>query len=137
MSVNKVILIGRLGADPEVRYTANGMAVANFNLATNEVFVDKDGNRQERTDWHRIVAWGKLGERCGEYLSKGKQVYIEGSLRTRSWEDKNGNKRWITEVNLKNMVMLGSPGNKEGTLDQKELPENIEQDVGFEDDIPF
>ena len=136
MSLNKVILIGRLGNDPEVRYTASGMAVANFSLATNEVFKDKDGNRQERTEWHRIVAWGRLGERCGEYLSKGKQVYIEGTLRTRSWEDKNGNKRWTTEVNLQNMIMLGSPGDKDVVLEEKDIGK-IEEDKGFEDDIPF
>lgn len=106
-TVNKVILVGRLGADPELKYTPSGVAVANFSLATNEVWKDKEGNQQERTEWHRIVAWRKLAEICGEWLKKGKQVYIEGKLRTRSWEDKNGVKRYTTEVWADNMAMLG------------------------------
>jgi len=112
LSVNKVILVGKLGADPEVRYTSGGSAVATFSIATNERWKDKNtGDRQERTEWHRIVAWGRLGEICGEYLSKGKQVYIEGRLQTRSWDDRDGNKRYTTEVVAANMVMLGSaPG---------------------------
>ena len=84
--VNKVILVGNLGSDPQMRYTPNGTAVANFSLATNESYTDKDGNRQEQTEWHRIVAWARLAEVCGEYLTKGKQIYVEGKLRTRSWE---------------------------------------------------
>ena len=111
-SVNKVILIGNLGADPELRYTAGGTAIARFNLATKENWTGKDGNKEERTEWHRIVAWARLGEICGEYLSKGKQVYIEGRLQTRSWEDKEGNKRYTTEINAQVMQMLGPAGEK-------------------------
>jgi len=132
--VNKVILVGRLGADPEVRYTAGGTAVAKFNLATSETWKDKDGGKQEKTEWHRVVAFGKLGETCGEYLSKGKQVYVEGKLQTRSWEDKDGNKKYTTEVNVSNMVMLGS-GSGEGG---KEFSASSESHGGpSEDDIPF
>ena len=105
MSVNKVILIGRLGADPEIRYTADGQPVVTFRIATNEVWV-KNGERQEHTEWHRIVAFGRLAEICGEYLSKGRQVYIEGRLRTRSFEDREGNRRWVTEIVASDMRML-------------------------------
>ncbi|QJA06441.1 single-stranded DNA-binding protein [Thermosulfurimonas marina] len=105
MSVNKVILIGRLGADPEIRYTADGQAVATFRVATNEVWV-KNGERQEHTEWHRIVAFGRLAEICGEYLSKGRQVYIEGRIRTRSFEDREGQRRWVTEIVANDMRML-------------------------------
>jgi len=109
-TVNKVILIGRLGSDPELRYTPNGDAVANFRIATNRVWKDKEGNQQEKTEWHRIVAWRKLAERCGEYLKKGSHVYIEGRLETRSWEGKNGNKRYVTEVIANQMQMLEAKG---------------------------
>ncbi|MEK6726670.1 MAG: single-stranded DNA-binding protein [Deltaproteobacteria bacterium] len=134
--VNKVILLGRLGADPEVRYTAGGTAVAKFNLATSETYKDKEGKKQEKTEWHRVVAFGKLGEICGEYLSKGKQVYVEGKLQTNSWEDKEGNKRYTTEVNINNMVMLGSGSGEGGG---KEVAASAEpQSFGSsEDDIPF
>ncbi len=134
--VNKVILLGRLGADPEVRYTAGGTAVAKFNLATSETWKDKDGSKQEKTEWHRVVAFGKLGETCGEYLSKGKQVYVEGKLQTRSWEDKEGNKKYTTEINVNNMVMLGSGSGEGGG---KEVAASAEpQSFGSsEDDIPF
>ena len=97
-SVNKVILIGNLGRDPEVRYTPSGAAVANFTVATNEAWTDKQGQKQERTEWHRIVVWGKTAELCGEYLSKGRQVYIEGRLQTREWTNKEGAKQYTTEV---------------------------------------
>src|SRR5437868_9641603 len=96
--VNKVILIGNLGRDPEVRYTRSGQAVANFTVATNEAWTDKSGQKQERTEWHRIVVWGKAAEHCGEYLSKGRQVYIEGRLQTREWTNKEGVKQYTTEV---------------------------------------
>ena len=99
-SVNKVILIGNLGRDPEVRYTQNGTAVANFTLATNEVWNDKSGARQEKTEWHRVVVWGKQAEIAREHLSKGKQVYIEGSIQTRQWDDREGNKRTTTEIKV-------------------------------------
>lgn len=108
--VNKVILVGNLGRDPEVRYTKSGQAVASFSLATSESWKGKDGNKEEKTEWHRIVAWGKLGEICGEYLNKGKQVYIEGRLQTREWDDKDGNKRSTTEIVANNMTMLGQAG---------------------------
>lgn len=133
--VNKVILVGRLGADPEVRYTSGGTAVAKFNLATSETYKDKEGGKQEKTEWHRVVAFGKLGEICGEYLSKGKQVYVEGKLQTNSWEDKDGNKRYTTEVNIANMVMLGSG---EGGA-PKEFSSSAQSHSSgpSEDDIPF
>jgi single-strand DNA-binding protein len=107
--VNKVILIGNLGRDPELRYTQNGQAVVNFSLATSENWTDKNGERAERTEWHRIVAWGRTGELCAQYLSKGRTVYIEGRLQTRDWEDKEGNKRSTTEVNAQTVQFLGSP----------------------------
>ena len=108
-SVNKVILIGNLGRDPELRYTQGGQAVANFTLATSERFANKSGEQQERTEWHRIVAWGKTGELCAQYLSKGRSVYIEGRLQTREWEDKEGQKRSTTEIVAQNVTFLGGP----------------------------
>jgi single-strand DNA-binding protein len=107
-SVNKVILIGRLGRDPELRYTQGGQAVANFTLATNERYSNKSGEQQERTEWHRIVAWGKTGELCAQYLSKGRNVYVEGRLQTREWEDKEGQKRTTTEIVAQNVTFLDS-----------------------------
>jgi single-strand DNA-binding protein len=110
--INKAIIIGNLGADPEVRYTQGGQAVASFNLATSETYTDKAGERQEKTEWHRIVAWGKLAELCGEYLKKGRQAYIEGRLQTRQWDDKDGNKRYTTEIVANVVQFLG--GRAEG-----------------------
>ena len=107
--VNKVILVGNLGADPEIRYTPSGMAVANFNLATSETRSNKEGQKETKTEWHRIVAFGKLAEICVEYLAKGKQVYIEGKIQTRSWDDRDGNKKYTTEILANTMQMLGSP----------------------------
>lgn len=109
-SINKVILVGNLGRDPELRYTGGGQAVANFTLATTRTWSDKDGKKQEKTEWHRIVAWGKLAEICGQYLTKGKLVYIEGRLETREWTDRDGNKRTTTEINARDMQMLGGRG---------------------------
>ncbi|MBW1995892.1 MAG: single-stranded DNA-binding protein, partial [Deltaproteobacteria bacterium] len=107
--LNKVILIGNLGRDPELRYTPDGTAVATFSIATSDTWNDKTtGEKKERTEWHRIVAFRKLAEICGEYLSKGRQVYIEGRLRTRDWEDKEGNRRTTTEIVADQMLMLGS-----------------------------
>ncbi|ASQ91271.1 single-stranded DNA-binding protein [Prosthecochloris sp. GSB1] len=107
--LNKVMLIGHLGSDPEMRVTASGQSVVNFTLATNEGFRDSNGNQQERTEWHRIVAWAKLAEICNQYLKKGRQVYIEGRLQTRSWDDpKSGEKRYTTEIVCTDMQMLGS-----------------------------
>ena len=111
--VNKVILVGNLGSDPEVRHTASGQAVANFNIATNEQWTNRNGERGERTEWHRIVAWGRLAEICSEYLRKGRQVYIEGRLQTRQWDDRDGNKRYTTEIVAQVMQMLGRPGDRE------------------------
>lgn len=112
--VNKVILVGNLGRDPEVRFTKSGAAVASFSIATSETWKDKGtGEKMEKTEWHRIVAWGKLGEICGEYLNKGKQVYIEGRLQTREWEDKDNNKRSTTEIVASTMTMLGGAGNNQ------------------------
>lgn len=105
--VNKVILVGNLGQDPELRYTGSGTAVCNFSLATTESYKDRDGNQVENTEWHRIVAWARLAEICGEYLKKGRQVYIEGQLQTRQWEDKDGNTRYTTEIKAREMQMLG------------------------------
>ncbi len=107
--INKVIIVGNLGADPEVRYTPSGSAVANFSVATSESWKDKNtGEKKERTEWHRIVVWGKLGELCGEYLSKGRQVYVEGRLQTRSYDDKEGVKRYMTEIIATDVQFLGS-----------------------------
>jgi single-strand DNA-binding protein len=113
-SVNKVILIGNLGRDPELRYTKNGQAVANFTLATSDSFTNREGTREERTEWHRIVAWAKTAELCTKYLSKGRSVYIEGQLRTREWEDKEGHKRQTTEVHAQTVQFLGAPGGARG-----------------------
>lgn len=107
MSVNKVILVGNLGKDPELRYTASGAAVCNFSLATTENYKDRDGNKQEKTEWHNIVIWRQLAEIAGKYLTKGKQVYLEGKIQTRSYDDRDGNKRYITEIVVDEMQMLG------------------------------
>ncbi len=105
--VNKVILVGNLGADPEVRFTPGGQAVANFRIATNESWTDKSGQKQDRTEWHRIVVWGKLAELCGQYLGKGRSCYVEGRLQTREWTDKENRKNYTTEVVASNVVFLG------------------------------
>ncbi|MBW1929275.1 MAG: single-stranded DNA-binding protein [Deltaproteobacteria bacterium] len=135
-SVNKVILIGNLGADPELRYTPSGRAVATFNLATKEQWTTKEGEKGERTEWHRVVAWGKLGEICGEYLHKGKQVYVEGRIQTRSWEDKDGNRRYTTEIVAKTMQMLGPVSKREDGGPASEFPVEEPPDIS-DDDIPF
>jgi single-strand DNA-binding protein len=138
--LNKAILIGNLGRDPEVRYTPSGLGVANFSIATSETWTNKEGEKETRTEWHRIVAFGKLGEICGEYLSKGKQVYIEGRIQTRDWEDKDGIKRYTTEIVASQMLMLGSrdagePLRTEGPAfkDSQGSPIQAPED----DDIPF
>src|SRR5215471_2268432 len=114
-SVNKVILVGRLGRDPELKYTASGVPFCRFSIATDDVWNDKgSGERQERTEWHNIVAWDRLAEICNQYLTKGKQVYIEGSLQTREWDDQEGNKRKTTEIRARDMVMLSSAGDGAG-----------------------
>ena len=147
--VNKVILIGRLGKDPDVRYTPSGQAVANFTMATSENWTGKDGQKQERTEWHRIVVWGRLAELCKDYLKKGRQVYIDGKLQTRSWDDKEGKKMYTTEVVANIVQFLGSNQDKTtGTTTDNEgveyvAPENnapaFEPNVTQinDDEIPF
>lgn len=156
--VNKVILVGNLGKDPEVRYTPGGQAVANFTIATNENWTDKQGQKQERTEWHRIVVWGKTAENCGEYLSKGRQVYIEGRLQTREWTNKEGAKQYTTEVvanPVGGVVFLsggdrgqgrgakggGAPADDFGApppgLDEAPAGGGSGSSKGGEDDIPF
>ncbi len=142
-SINKVILIGNLGSDPEVRFTPNGTAVGNFNIATNESWNNKDGKKEERTEWHKIVVWGKTAENCGEYLSKGRPVYIEGRLQTREWNDKDGNKRYTTEIVAQTVQFLGMPGEKGGESVPRSksspAPSNFAEaaPMEVEDDIPF
>ena len=109
-SVNKVILVGNLGRDAELRYTPGGAAVATINMATTEVWNDKAGQKQEKTEWHRVVLWGKTAESLTEYLTKGKQIYVEGRLQTRQWDDKDGNKRYTTEIRGDRIVLLGGGG---------------------------
>src|SRR2546425_5132768 len=114
-SVNKVILVGRLGRDPELKYTASGVPFCRFSMATDDVWNDKaSGERQERTEWHNIVAWDRLAEICNQYLTKSRLVYIEGSLQTREWDDQEGNKRKTTEIRARDMVLLGSPAETAG-----------------------
>lgn len=137
-SVNKVILVGRLGQDPEVRFTQGGTAVANLRIATDETWKDQSGERQQRTEWHRVVAWSKLAEICGQYLSKGRLVYIEGRLQTRSWEDREGNKRYTTEVRADNMVMLGGRSEEGQAAPAAQPAAAAVSDSGTsDDDIPF
>lgn len=139
MGVNKVILLGNLGSDPELRYTPSGVAVANFNVATNERWPDKDGNMQEKTEWHRIVCWRKLAEIAGEYLKKGSPVYLEGKLQTRNWEDQNGVKRYQTEVIASNLQMLGRRGEGDSSpaenFSENEMPPENKNEA--ENDLPF
>jgi single-strand DNA-binding protein len=139
--VNKVILVGHLGSDPEIRYTQGGTPVGNFRLATTERWVNKSGEKGERTEWHRIVVWGKLAEICSEYLKKGKQVYVEGRLQTRQWQDKDGNTRYTTEVNCQNMVMLGKAGDRTDVAAAPSYPDSAPMEPaggGGEDDaVPF
>jgi single-strand DNA-binding protein len=138
--INKVILIGNMGADPEVRYTPNGVAVANLNIATSSSWKDKQsGDVQERTEWHRVVFYNRTAEVAGEYLRKGAKVYIEGSLRTRKWQDKNGMDRYTTEIIGNEMQMLDSRGGNTGDFNQSrpETEAAPAMDNSFDDDIPF
>ena len=138
--VNKVILIGNLGADPEVKYLSNGTTVATFRIATSENRVNRSsGEKTTMTEWHRIVAFGRLAEICGEYLNKGKQVYVEGRLRTRSWEDKDGNRKYTTEIVANQMQMLGAAGGVAGGSGDIEKGEGVDQEIiaGPDDDVPF
>ncbi len=140
-SVNKVILIGNVGRDPEMRSTPSGIPVTNFSLATNEVTSTKDGKREERTEWHRIVAFGKLAEICKQYLTKGKQIYLEGRLRTRSYDDRDGNKRYVTEIVASTMVMLSRAGelpSRDFAPPVPDIPDIPTNDLSInDDDIPF
>jgi single-strand DNA-binding protein len=142
--VNKVILVGNLGSDPDVRFTQSGQAVAHFNIATTDSWTGKDGQQQERTEWHRIVVWGKTAENCGKYLSKGRQVYVEGRLQTRDWQDRDGNKRQTTEVVAQEVQFLGGGGGsgaRAGTPEDSQpagAPSTGDGPGGPpEDDIPF
>jgi single-strand DNA-binding protein len=139
--VNKVILVGNLGRDPEIRYTKDGQAVANFTLATTENFSSREGKREERTEWHRIVVWGKTAENCAQYLSKGRTVYIEGRIQTREWEDKEGQKRKTTEVVAQTVQFLGGPrGSGTGPARESggvDAPADDAPAPAGGDDIPF
>ncbi len=136
--VNKVILIGNLGKDPEVRTLDSGVKVANFSLATTESYKNRNGERVENTEWHNIVLWRGLAEVADTYLKKGNQVYIEGKIRTRSWDDKDGNKRYITEILADNMTMLGSRQNGSASSnDPKPQPETEAPEPAPDDDLPF
>jgi single-strand DNA-binding protein len=147
-SVNKVILVGNLGRDAELRYTPGGAAVATLNLATTEVWNDKSGQRQEKTEWHRIVLWGKQAESLQEYLTKGKQIYVEGRLQTRQWDDKDGNKKYTTEIKADRITLLGGGGGgRSGGMERAErgggaaAPHSGGDEPPMEpitdDDIPF
>ncbi len=138
--INKVILIGNLGKDPELRYTPSGTAVASFSLATSEKWKDRDGNMQDKTEWHNIVVWGRQAEIAKEYLAKGRQVYIEGRIQTRSWDDKDGNKRYTTEIIAQRLNFLGSRGDQGGGGSSSDTPPEAPPpgDLGAEDDdLPF
>ena len=137
--VNKVVLIGNLGGDPELRQTDSGTAVCNMSLATNESYTDQDGNEVQQTEWHDVVAWGRLAEVCGEYLSKGSQVYFEGKLQTRSWEDEGGNTRYSTEVKAREMMFLDSnrQGGSSGAAGGAQRPEPAGDSFEPDDDLPF
>lgn len=139
-SLNKVMLIGNLGKDPEVRFTASGQAVASFSLATSEKFKGKTGEWEERTEWHNITLWGKLAEIAGEYLSKGKTIYVEGRLQTRKWQDKSGNDRYTTDIVGDKMQMLSPKGERSGgdtSAAPKASSSTYEEPPFQDDDIPF
>jgi len=131
--INKVILIGNLGKDPELRYTPNSKAVATFSLATTEKWKDKEGQFQEKTEWHNIVAWGKQAEICKEYLKKGSSVYVEGRLQHRSYDDKDGNKKYITEIVARSVQMLG----RKGEAKEEPVSQDLESSAADEEDLPF
>lgn len=145
-SLNKVMLIGNLGRDPEVKYTTSGQAVATFTLATTRQWTGKDGSKQEDTQWHNIKAWGRLAEIAQQYLKKGRQVYVEGRIETRSYDDKDGNKKWFTDINASSILMLGrKEEGTGGTPYRSEEPQAQPQPYGEpstpmggdEDDLPF
>lgn len=144
-SLNKAMIIGRLGRDPEVRYTQSNTAVATLSIATSERYKDKQGELQENTEWHRVVAWDRLAEICQQYLSKGEQVYIEGPIQTRQWEDKDGQTRYTTEIKAREMTMLGGKNNGGGNApsksdSNKQVSSNVDLNENFDDmddDLPF
>ena len=141
-SVNKVILVGNLGKDPEVRFTPSGRAVAKFPLATTDSWTDQENSRQERTEWHNVVVWGKQAESCGQYLAKGRQVYVEGAIRSRSYDDKEGNKRYITEVVAQRIQFLGGGGGRGASTAVESRGMGSFDEFGgapvpSEDDVPF
>lgn len=142
--MNKVILIGRLGKDVELKYIPNGNAVANFTVATNENWKDKNGQKQEKTEWHRIVVWGKSAENCNNYIAKGSQVFIEGKLQTRTWEDKQGKKNYTTEIIASNVQFLDTKKNQGANNNQNKPDDLLSQTYNIQDsamytveDIPF
>ena len=135
--VNKVILIGNLGKDPELRYLPSGESVVKFSLATSSRWKDKSGQLQERTDWHNIVVFRKLAEICNEYLKKGSPVYVEGRIQNRSWEDKNGNKRYITEIIAQSVQMLGRKGEPEAEVPEETAEPLVEETKAEDEDLPF
>ncbi|MCB0364349.1 MAG: single-stranded DNA-binding protein [Bdellovibrionaceae bacterium] len=137
--VNKVILVGRLGADPEVKTISSGNTVAQLSVATSENWKDRDGQRQERTEWHRVVVWGKQAELCGKYLSKGRQVYLEGRLQTRSWEDQQGQKRYTTEIVANTIQFLGggAEASSRGSQDFDSQDFGPEPKFDADEEIPF
>ena len=136
--VNKVTILGRLGKDPELKYTPSGVAVCTFSVATSESWTDKDGKKQEKTQWHNIVVWQKLAEIANQYLAKGSQVYLEGKIETRSYEAKDGDKRYITEIIANNIQFIGSRAEKSGGQAGAPAPSEQPNDASFAaDDIPF
>lgn len=136
--LNKVMLIGNLGQDPEVRQTAGGQSVANLSVATSERWTDKSGQKQERTEWHRIVVWDKLADLCAQYLHKGKKVYVEGQLQTREWEDRDGNKRWTTEIRAREVKFLSPREDSSSAPPSAPTRATDSGRDGFDDgDIPF
>ncbi len=138
--INKVLIIGRLGQDPELKTVGSGQQVARFSIATSENWTDRDGKKQERTEWHRIVVWGKLADLCGKYLAKGRQVYVEGRLQTRSWEDNQGQKKFTTEVVANTVQFLGSTNSAQASGGQKDNFEDFGPEPSFDntaDEIPF
>lgn len=135
-SVNKVILVGNLGADPDVKYLPSGEAVANLRLATTDTWKDKDGNKQEATEWHRVSYFGRQAEVCGQYLKKGAPIYVEGSIRTRKWQDKEGQDRYSTEIRGDRMQMLGNRGDAPAPRHEPKPGANVPAGE-YEDDIPF
>jgi single-strand DNA-binding protein len=135
--LNKVMLIGRLGQDPELKYTQSGIAVAKFSLATSQQWKDQDGNTQDKTEWHNVVAWRRLAEICAEYLKKGSKVYLEGSLSTSSWEDENKKKHYKTEVVLNDMIMLDSKGASADVSAGNTVEDSSASSGAKDDDLPF